>query len=941
MIPVTAAGLGRGTLLLARFELLEPIATGGSGTLWRARDGASGAVVAAKVLARAGPAWQREVAALGSLRIAGVPELVDHGEQDGHAVVVMQYVEGVRLGELRPRPWAEVKPLVLGLLEILIALHGAGLVHGDVKPDNVVVGADGLPRLVDFGLVSAEGACLGPGCGTPGFVAPEQWRGEPLDRRADLFGLGRLLGAVVGGDLPPPVHETVRRLTSASREARPASGEDVILALEGAHRPAVPAWVIPTDVVERVCAALAIRKQVRIGGPPGCGRSRAVADVADRLAEQGIPHRRVPPSRVPYGSLDPLPVDIAPHVGFEDARASVVDALRGNQDGTVFLCDGEPDPWTADALRSAGLRLVSVVPGEGDVDVRPWGVDELVPLFQGHEPVFDVPRRAARELYRRTRGVAALVQRELGRWSRRGMTTSLEGRVGVDPARIALLERELVAPGAAAAEPLPVPEGLRELLAYGWFAWPEATVAGTAAVLGQPRWWIEAGLGALVRGGHVVRQGEVWATVRGLDLGAWSPGERADWQVRVARSLAGPAPERLSRWLAADAVDEAVAEAVGVVHREIVAGRPFEGCRWAEVTWRAGRGRVASDLMDALLDAWAQAAVTARTPAVLGAWRVAARLRGWADGRVALVDAVLEDLRSPDATRLVERLRGLEGEGWVGLWSLQLAALASARISADSLREATKQLGAWAEATGSADGRATHAHLRGRMAYQSGEFRAAAEHHARAAGLARTASARLSSRLDEAAALLELAELDAVLARAGEVVTEATDGRHHTYATVGWWLRRAATYRSGRGGRADADLAAAVDHVGVPWVAALVHLQEAAFAWRAGEPATGGRLALVAAERAGDLPDALSLARSLAWACGAPSTPAERDVLVQDALDRPPAAVAVQVAALASAAGPLGGWRDRALARAEEVPREAWSHRRECLSLDEAVALLQ
>src|SRR6266568_4691369 len=248
----------------ARYEVLEPIGTGGMGVVYAARDSKLRRTVALKMLQPAGGEAQasqarmrerllREARAMARLSHPNVLAVYDVGELDGQVFLAMELVEGrtltAWLGEER-RSWREVLDVFLDAARGLAAAHAAGLIHRDFKPDNVLVGADGRVRVTDFGLASA--LALGPADlaeggksqpapsvtvtalgGSPAYMAPEQLRGEAVDARADVFGFCVAL------------HEALYR-------ERPFRG-DSLEALEGAirrgevHRPrrgsGVPGWL--------------------------------------------------------------------------------------------------------------------------------------------------------------------------------------------------------------------------------------------------------------------------------------------------------------------------------------------------------------------------------------------------------------------------------------------------------------------------------------------------------------------------------------------------------------------------------------------------------------------------------------------------------------------------------------------------------------------------
>ncbi|HVV87835.1 MAG TPA: serine/threonine-protein kinase, partial [Kofleriaceae bacterium] len=199
------------------------IAAGGQAAVWRAvREGQHEDEDDAAVRDRAvrdtavralkvahGPApelahrFAEEAAALAAIGAPAVAATFDRGVlADRRPYLAMELVEGDTLGELlarapAPPPIDDVVAWAAGLADGLAAIHAAGYVHRDLKPDNVVRQPDGAIRILDLGLaqriVDGELAPIGQVVGTPLYLAPEQLRGEEVDPRADLYALGAIL----------------------------------------------------------------------------------------------------------------------------------------------------------------------------------------------------------------------------------------------------------------------------------------------------------------------------------------------------------------------------------------------------------------------------------------------------------------------------------------------------------------------------------------------------------------------------------------------------------------------------------------------------------------------------------------------------------------------------------------------------------------------------
>jgi len=213
-----------GYALDGRFVIREPIGRSAMATIYRAEDaGNRGASVAVKVpLARVegDPAqfgrFQREERIVASLRSPGLLRFVPAPATKGRPYFVTEYLDGCTLALVihrsRPIPERDALRIASALCQALGPMHEAGLVHGDIKPANVMICRNGWLCVMDFGLASeidAGGGFLGgfmPLFGTPEYMAPEQVRNKRCDGRTDIYCVGVLLYQMLTGVLPF-VHE--------------------------------------------------------------------------------------------------------------------------------------------------------------------------------------------------------------------------------------------------------------------------------------------------------------------------------------------------------------------------------------------------------------------------------------------------------------------------------------------------------------------------------------------------------------------------------------------------------------------------------------------------------------------------------------------------------------------------------------------------------------
>ena len=197
-----------------RYEILGPLGFGATSRVDKARDKIIGRTVAIKTLVHSfGAAPQqkqflREAQIVGQLSHPAIVNLFDVGvEETGIAYLVMEYVNGRTLQQVlteSPIPWPRACSWAADLATALGRAHHAGIIHGDVKPANIMVTEEGEIKLSDFGIARFATQVSGSGriMGTPAYLAPEQILGEPHSTRSDLFSLGIVLYQMLTG-VPP------------------------------------------------------------------------------------------------------------------------------------------------------------------------------------------------------------------------------------------------------------------------------------------------------------------------------------------------------------------------------------------------------------------------------------------------------------------------------------------------------------------------------------------------------------------------------------------------------------------------------------------------------------------------------------------------------------------------------------------------------------------
>jgi serine/threonine protein kinase len=233
-------------LVAGRYVVERPLGHGAMAVVDLARDTELNRLVALKRLAEnlarddeLRARFVREGRLAARLSDPNVVRIYDVGEDDGRPFIAMEYVDGETLAELLarrgPLPPDEVAGLGVQICRALAAAHGAGLVHRDVKPQNLLLGRDGTLKLGDFGIAfGLEGTRLttaGTVLGTAAYLAPEQARGEDVTAAADLYAAGAVLYELLTGAPPrapsiPPLGglaEIVMPCLEQEPSARPAS----------------------------------------------------------------------------------------------------------------------------------------------------------------------------------------------------------------------------------------------------------------------------------------------------------------------------------------------------------------------------------------------------------------------------------------------------------------------------------------------------------------------------------------------------------------------------------------------------------------------------------------------------------------------------------------------------------------------------------------------
>ncbi|MFH9353437.1 protein kinase [Kitasatospora sp. NPDC017646] len=255
-----------GRALNGRYELVEMLGVGGMATVWRGIDRVLGRQVAVKVLnggladdPRFAERFSREAQHAAMLVHPRIVMVFDSGVDQGTPFIVMELVQGRSLAAVlvqQPNlPVERAVGIAAAVCEALVVAHGAGLVHRDIKPGNIMITDDGGVKVVDFGIARAGSSSnltqTASVLGTAAYLSPEQATASDLDGRTDLYAVGCVLTEMLTGETPftaeSPVAIAFKHVSeqplppSARRPGLPPAVDAVVLHLlakDPAHRPA-------------------------------------------------------------------------------------------------------------------------------------------------------------------------------------------------------------------------------------------------------------------------------------------------------------------------------------------------------------------------------------------------------------------------------------------------------------------------------------------------------------------------------------------------------------------------------------------------------------------------------------------------------------------------------------------------------------------------------
>jgi serine/threonine-protein kinase len=451
-----SGGLLSGTTLAGRYDVIDLLGEGGMGEVYRARDRELDELVALKLLrpdVASQPAWldrfRNEVRLARRVTHRNVARTFELGEAGGTRFLTMELVDGESVGSVLerrgPLDVASAARIGLGMAEALAAAHAVGVVHRDVKPDNVMVARDGRVVVTDFGIAheTHDEAGARTFAGTPAYMAPEQAAGEPATVLSDLYALGVTLFEMVTGSLPFSGNSTAgllaARLLSDAPDVReraphvsPAFAEIVkkVMSKDPALRYA-SAEALATSLSALIVSGGEVRPiELEVPSfPAGAFRTVVVMPFAEPLRSTYLTEAlfdrvtevlgRVPRLRVlPRAFVDPTMVEMKEDTDVGDLTVSGLRAGEGEGEVTIGALDagGRPrfrfelavGPARVDAVAETVARAIAAaldLDSRADATTLPEREGQILELVMRARNKYHLPHaedlREAVQLYER------------------------------------------------------------------------------------------------------------------------------------------------------------------------------------------------------------------------------------------------------------------------------------------------------------------------------------------------------------------------------------------------------------------------------------------------------------------------------------------------------------------------------------------------------------
>lgn len=395
------------TVLIDRYRLTSVLGSGGMSTVYLAHDATLDREVAVKVLHREVAQddgqlerFRREARQVASLSHPNIVPVIDAGEDEGgHPFIVFQYVRGETLKQrIRRSDRLAVPEAVAYAIEIALGLgaaHASGIIHRDVKPQNVLLDEEGRAQITDFGIARSLGTegltATGRVLGTTDYVSPEQALGHEVDGRSDIYSLGICLWEMLTGNVPftgeTPVAVAMKHVREAVPDVQRLRPE-VSAALAGVVDRAIvkePEERYPdtTALIEDLQQALEV-EAARAGSTTG--EATAVLDAVQKDRKQRRTGRRWPLATVGLAVVVALVAGVVVAVGDREQTPPPVIDRPGPQPESVELTaedlsDYDPDGDEGEHPDELALAV------DGDPTGTAWTTENYVQRDMGKSGV--------------------------------------------------------------------------------------------------------------------------------------------------------------------------------------------------------------------------------------------------------------------------------------------------------------------------------------------------------------------------------------------------------------------------------------------------------------------------------------------------------------------------------------------------------------------------
>jgi eukaryotic-like serine/threonine-protein kinase len=341
---------------IGKYPIAKVLGEGAMGVVYRGADPVIGRPVAIKTVhkrllnedgggASFAERFRNEARSAGRLSHPHIVAVYEYGEDSDLAYIVMEYAPGRTLAQLLAEtplpPLEQVLRWMDQLLDALACAHLHGVWHRDIKPANLIIGADGNLKVTDFGIARIASAALtqtGSALGTPGYMAPEQYLGEGIDERVDVFAAGVLLWRMLAGR--PPYTGSAEAVMYQLFHETPAAPSRIEGSGRDARFDAVVARAMARDPAARFATALAFRAALA-GAAAGTDTGTDETTVVLPAARSPMPAARsvetTPPTHATHvtgwapSTLAPLETALATLIG-PLAKMLVRQAARDSSD---------------------------------------------------------------------------------------------------------------------------------------------------------------------------------------------------------------------------------------------------------------------------------------------------------------------------------------------------------------------------------------------------------------------------------------------------------------------------------------------------------------------------------------------------------------------------------------------------------------------------------